>query len=95
MVKGNSEKTGDTSYLQNPYHSLQTDYSTTGATIDHRKHARYKNKATAIIEGLVSNNLIYAQMQNISGVGMYLETNTKLKQGEKIIIKFNQRRNLD
>ena len=29
-------------------------------------------------------------MQNISAVGMYLETNTKLKQGEKIIIKFNK-----
>jgi Tfp pilus assembly protein PilZ len=90
VVRENSEKTGDTSYSQNPYLSFQTDYPTTGTTIEYRKLPRYKNKATAIIEDLVSRNSIYAQMQNISGAGMFLETNMKLKQGEKIIIKFNK-----
>jgi hypothetical protein len=58
--------------------------------IEHRKTVRYKYKATAIIEVPFSENWIYAQMQNISNAGMYLETNTLLKQGEKIRIKFNK-----
>lgn len=57
---------------------------------DYRKSRRYKYKATAIIEDSSTGNLLYAQMQNISKGGMYLETNIALKRGNKIQIKFHK-----
>lgn len=62
----------------------------THSTIEYRKNARYKAKATAIIENPISGDSIYGQMQNISVGGMYLETNAALKQGEIITIKFSK-----
>ena len=61
-----------------------------GIQTDYRKNPRYNYKATAILEDSTTGNLLYAQMQNISKEGMYLETNTALKIGIKIEIKFNK-----
>ena len=69
------------SILQKTDSDFQTDY---------RKNPRYKYKATAILKDSITENLLYAQMQNISKAGMYLETNTALKIGIKIEIKFNK-----
>lgn len=57
---------------------------------DYRKNPRYNYKATAILEDSTTGNLLYAQMQNISKDGMYLETNVALNKGNKIEIKFNK-----
>jgi hypothetical protein len=57
---------------------------------DYRKNPRYNYKATAILEDSITGTLLYAQMQNISKAGMYLETNTALKIGNRIEIKFNK-----
>jgi hypothetical protein len=79
----NSNKTidHDISILQNTDSVFKTDY---------RKYPRYNYKATAILEDSTTGNLLYAQMQNISKAGMYLETNIALKKGNKIEIKFNK-----
>ena len=75
---------------EKPYPSFQLDSTAYDTSVEFRKHHRYKNIATAIIEDPVSGNSVYAQMQNISSGGMYLETNVALKQGENIRIRFNK-----
>jgi hypothetical protein len=75
---------------EKPYPSFQLDSPEFKTPIEYRKHTRYKINATAIIEDPVSGNSVYAQLQNISSGGMYLETSTVLKQGEKIRIRFNK-----
>jgi hypothetical protein len=75
---------------QRPYPSFQVDYPASGSTVEFRKHTRIKHLATAIIEEPVSGNSLYAQMQNFSFGGMYLETNAPLKKGETIKIRFNE-----
>jgi hypothetical protein len=75
---------------QKDFLRYRIDSLTSGTTIEYRKYPRFKNIATAILEDPVSGNSIYAQMQNISRGGMYLETNTMLRQGEPIRIKFNK-----
>jgi hypothetical protein len=72
------------------YPTFRLESNQTYSTIEYRKNVRYKDKATAIIEKSISGDSIYGQMQNISVGGMYLETNTALKQGEIITIKFNK-----
>ena len=75
---------------QKPYPSFQPDYSGFGSTVEFRKHTRYKYMATAIIEEPDSGKSLYAQMQNICSGGMYLETNSPLKLGETIRVRFNE-----
>ena len=75
---------------EKPYPSFESDSPTYDTSVEFRKHPRYKNIATAIIEDPVSENSVYAQMQNISSGGMYLETNIAMKQGENIRIRFNE-----
>lgn len=75
---------------QKPYPSFQPDYSGFGSTVEFRKHTRYKYMATAIIEEPDSGKSLYAQMQNICFGGMYLETNSPLKLGETIRVRFNE-----
>jgi hypothetical protein len=81
QVSHNSEK---------PYPSFQLDSPTYDSTVESRKHPRYQSKVTAMIEDPITGNSVYAQMQNISFGGMYLETNIALKQGENIRIRFNK-----
>jgi hypothetical protein len=75
---------------EKPYPSFQLDSPTYDTSVEFRKHTRYQSKATAIIEDPATGNSVYAQMQNISSGGMYLETNIVLKQGEDIRIRFNK-----
>ena len=84
LVKEKIQVYGGSSYLQKSI----SDKS--NISIENRKTVRYRYKTTAIVEVPFSENWIYAQMQNISSGGMYLETNTHLKQEEKIIIKFKK-----
>jgi len=72
------------------YPTIRLESNQTYSTIEHRKNARYKSKATAILENPISRNSIYGLMQNVSAGGMYLETNASLKQGENITIRFNK-----
>lgn len=58
------------------------------STFENRENKRYAFIETAIVENPISGNSVYAQMQNISKGGMYLETNTTLNKGENITIKF-------
>ena len=101
LVKEKNQKYGGSSYLQKSvsdegnisqktYPNSQIDSLKTYNGIEYRETVRYKYKATAIVEVPFSENWIYAQLQNISSAGMYLETNTHLRQGEKIRIKFNK-----
>lgn len=71
----------DISILQKTDPAFKTEY---------RRNPRYNYKATAFLEDSISGSLLYAQMQNISKAGMYLETNSALKKGNKIEVKFNK-----
>jgi hypothetical protein len=75
---------------EKPYPSFQLDSPTYDSSVESRKHPRYQSKVTAMIEDPITGNSVYAQMQNISFGGMYLETNIALKQGENIRIRFNK-----
>lgn len=69
---------------------FQVDSNKHYAGVEYRKIARYKYKATAILEEQGSGRSVYAQMQNISNSGMYFETDTALKPGAKLRIKFDK-----
>jgi hypothetical protein len=101
LVKEKIQKSEGRSYIKGPIRDEGTIFESTFPTVElesnrvistfeHRENKRYKYKATAILENPVSGNSIYAQMQNISKGGMYLETNMILKAGENITIKFNK-----
>jgi hypothetical protein len=100
LVNEKIQKPEDSSYLKKPirdegtinekiYPTVELESNRIFSAIEHRENKRYAYKATAILENSISGNPIYAQMQNISKSGMYLETNTTLKKGENITIKFN------
>jgi hypothetical protein len=69
---------------------FQVDSNKHYAGVEYRKTARYKYKATAMLEERGSGRLVYAQMQNISNGGMYFETNAALKRGAMLTIKFDK-----
>ena len=58
--------------------------------LENRKYKRYKYIAAALLEDLVSENRVYAQMQNISYKGMYFETSASLTTGGKVRIKLDK-----
>ena len=99
LVKEKIQKSEHPSYINNPirdegaiddkiYPHVELESSRIISTLEHREYKRYAFIETAIIENPISGNSVYAQMQNISKGGMYLETNTTLNKGEKITIKF-------
>jgi len=101
LVKEKIQKSEGSPYLITPIHVEDTIYEITyppvelesnriSPTNENRVNKRYKYQATAILENPISGNSIYGQVQNISKGGMYLETNTALKKGENITIKFTK-----
>jgi hypothetical protein len=76
--------------LGKSYQADKLESHQTYRTFEQRKYTRYEYKDTAIVENPISGNSLYAQMQNISFGGMYLETNRILNKGENITIKFNK-----
>lgn len=77
-------------FSQATYHDFEMDSPEIHIDIDYRKSTRYKYQATAILENPISGISTYAQMQNISKGEIYLVTNSALKKGEYIRIKFNE-----
>ena len=57
---------------------------------DFRKSRRFKSKATAILEIPHSGHWLYAQMNNFSAAGMYFETESAIRSGTEISIKFDR-----
>jgi len=69
---------------------LQTDSPGMYTGTEFRQSKRYKHNATAMLENQQSGYWIYAQMNNFSNGGMYFETETAIKPGTRVIIKFNE-----
>ena len=57
---------------------------------DHRKSIRFEHKSTVMLAVEHSDYFLYAQMFNISGGGLYFESDNAFKQGAKIQIQFEK-----
>jgi hypothetical protein len=69
---------------------FQEDSDNNYAGTEFRKYKRYKHSTTAMLEDLISEIRVHAQMRNISRQGMYFESSASLKPGGKVRIIFNK-----
>ncbi|MBW2412695.1 MAG: PilZ domain-containing protein [Deltaproteobacteria bacterium] len=56
---------------------------------DFRKDKRFEFQDTVILENQDSGQWIYARAVNISGVGLFIESETSFKPGTKLTVQFN------
>ena len=59
-------------------------------SLEHRKHNRLNHRSTVMLTNEQTGQLCYAQLCNISGDGMYLETEYSFKPGTQIDIRFDK-----
>ena len=59
-------------------------------SIERRKHNRLNQRCTIMLADEQTDHYCYAQLCNISGDGMYLETEIRFKPGAEIDIHFDK-----
>ena len=59
-------------------------------SFERRKHSRFNHRSTVMLANENSGYYCYAQLNNISGDGMYLETDCSFKPGVEIDIRFDK-----
>jgi hypothetical protein len=73
-----------------PYTIIDSDFLDVDVFKNVRKSRRYKSKETAILEIPSSGHWIYAQVNNFSHSGMYIETEASIEKETRVKMKLNR-----